>query len=146
MRESRAENLSESAVEKFLRDEAGSITVEFLLWLPVFIFVLAAVVDASSLFQVHADMQTVARDSARRMAMDEMDADAAQSYALNSLAAVAPYTFAATAQGVGTGTHSFSVVTISVPIAEVSVFSFFSELLYGDAMAAASMRNRVFPT
>jgi Flp pilus assembly protein TadG len=54
----------------FRRDENGSISVEFVLWIPVFITLIAIITDLSIVYVVNANMYDVARDAARRWSQD----------------------------------------------------------------------------
>jgi Flp pilus assembly protein TadG len=54
----------------FHRDENGSISVEFVLWIPIFIFLIAIITDLSIVYVVNANMYDVARDTARRWSQD----------------------------------------------------------------------------
>lgn len=50
-----------------LGDERGSVTIEFVLWVPVITALVALVIDATTIYITYAEMWTVARDTARRM-------------------------------------------------------------------------------
>lgn len=52
---------------RFLRDETGAMTIEFVLWIPVIVALLTVVIDATTLYITHTEMWNVARDTARRM-------------------------------------------------------------------------------
>ena len=52
----------------FVRDERGSATLEMLLWLPLFFFLLLLTVDASIVYWRHGEMWNAARDLARAVA------------------------------------------------------------------------------
>lgn len=52
---------------RFLRDEKGTMTIEFVLWIPVIVGLLTVVIDATTLYITHTEMWNVARDTARRM-------------------------------------------------------------------------------
>jgi Flp pilus assembly protein TadG len=54
-------------IASFLSDERGSQTIEFILWIPVIVALMITVIDAATLYLAHAEMETVARDTARRM-------------------------------------------------------------------------------
>lgn len=56
----------------FIRDCAGSISVEFVVWMPVFLIILAMMADGASLFIRQANMWNVARDTARGMAVGQL--------------------------------------------------------------------------
>ena len=51
----------------FLRDDKGSQTIEFVLWLPIIGALLVIISYASILYTAHTEMWNVARDTARRM-------------------------------------------------------------------------------
>ena len=64
-------------VSQFLRDEHGSATIEFVLWVPIFVVILVAATDATILYLHHTEMWNVSRDVARRVAVGDMtEADA----------------------------------------------------------------------
>lgn len=65
----------------FGRDEKGSATIEFVLWIPLFLALLVLVVDVSTIYVTHTEMWNVARDTARRMAKGDMTAAQAKAYA-----------------------------------------------------------------
>ena len=51
----------------FLNDERGSETVQFVAFVPLFVFLLVIVTDASFLYLTNSEMWNVARDTTRRM-------------------------------------------------------------------------------
>lgn len=55
------------AICAFLRDERGSQSIEFMLWIPMLAALLVTVIDATTLYFAHAEMENIARDTARRM-------------------------------------------------------------------------------
>ena len=75
----------------FLRDDRGSQTIEFVLWLPIIGALLVIISYASILYTTQTEMWNVARDTARRMTtglfdVDEvLDAAAAEEYAQSQL-------------------------------------------------------------
>jgi Flp pilus assembly protein TadG len=54
-------------ISTFVRDERGSQTIEFILWIPMIMMLLVTVIDAATLYFAHAEMENIARDTARRM-------------------------------------------------------------------------------
>ncbi len=75
----------------FLRDDRGSQTIEFVLWLPIIGALLVIISYASILYTTHTEMWNVARDTARRMTTGVfdvekvLDEDAAVAYAQEQL-------------------------------------------------------------
>ena len=59
----------------FFRDERGSYTIEFCLWIPIFFFFLAATIDASMIYLTHNAMWNAARDTARRVTTGQLPTD-----------------------------------------------------------------------
>ncbi len=55
------------SVFTFLRDEKGAVTIEFVLWVPIFVGLFVLVTDASIIYLTHSEMWSVARDTTRRM-------------------------------------------------------------------------------
>ena len=53
--------------DRFIRDEQGSATIEFVLWVPLIVALVAIVIDATTLYITHTEMWNVARDTARQM-------------------------------------------------------------------------------
>ena len=73
-----SDNLHRRLVSQFLRDERGSVTIEFVLWVPIFVVILVAATDATILYLHHTEMWNVSRDVARRVAVGDItEADAA---------------------------------------------------------------------
>ena len=54
-------------LDSFIRDEKGAVTIEFVLWVPVIMALVAIVIDATTIYITHSEMWNVARDTARRM-------------------------------------------------------------------------------
>jgi len=50
-------------------DDSGATTVEFVLWVPVFMFILMITVDVSLLFLRQSNLWYVARDGARQASL-----------------------------------------------------------------------------
>lgn len=118
----------------FARGERGSITVEFVIWMPVFLVILAFIADACLLYLMQADMWNVARDTARRMTTGQLNKPEAETYAKNQLLySNKPYIVTAT-QGAD------DVVEITIPVANASVFGVLAA--YG-SFTNATLRARV---
>lgn len=73
-------------IAAFLKDQRGSSTVEFVIWIPLFVFFLAATIDASMLYLTQTEMWNVARDTARRVTTGQLPTEqAAKDYAAELL-------------------------------------------------------------
>ena len=49
------------SVFALLRDEKGAVTIEFVLWVPIFASLLVFVTDASIIYMTHSEMWTYPR-------------------------------------------------------------------------------------
>lgn len=99
------------------RGDRGTVTVEFVLWIPIFLIILAFTADACKLYLTQANMWDVARDTARGMSIGQYcDTATAQTYAQSQLY----YSSLTYAFNVTKGTAD--IVDITTPIAGASVF------------------------
>jgi hypothetical protein len=67
-------------------DDSGATTVEFVLWVPVFMFILMITVDVSLLFLRQSNLWYVARDAARKASLHQFDNFASPDAALQDYA------------------------------------------------------------
>lgn len=116
------------------RSKDGSATVEFVLWFPVFVTMIAVITDLSFIYTTNASMWDAARDTARRMAFRQIDAAEAQTWAKNAVALGKPedYTVVAT-EGEDV------VVEITTSTSDASVFGIYAALLPGTLTARVTM-------
>lgn len=78
--------MTSALVCRFLHDERGTMSIEFVLWVPILVALLIAAIDATTLFVMHSEMSSVARDTARRMATGVLRTEAeAEAYALGAI-------------------------------------------------------------
>ncbi len=63
-----------------LRDESGSVSVEFALWVPVIVVILVLVADASAAFLAQASMWQSAGDVSRALATGRVTEAQAQQF------------------------------------------------------------------
>jgi len=129
------------SVMHFLRDERGSQSIEFVLWVPIFVAILVIVVDASTLYITQTEMENVARDTARRM-VKGLPAAQAEIHALNSMSLrELPYLVEATFSE-DTGAE----VVISVETGTVSILGYLTPLTINGATLGARVFMRSDPT
>ena len=65
----------------FLRETRGSVTVEFVMWVPVFCGLLMLFADTSLTYMNQSNFWNVGRETARIVARHGFDAEAAETYA-----------------------------------------------------------------
>lgn len=103
-------------------DESGATTVEFVLWVPVFMLILMLTVDVSLLFLRQSNLWQVARDTARQVSIRQLTQIEADTYATQNA------TFGGDVPDVTVNVDNAAQtvnVQISVPMANVGVFGVF---------------------
>ena len=124
-------------VSQFLRDEHGSATIEFVLWVPIFVVILVAATDATILYLHHTEMWNVSRDVARRVAVGDItEADAAAVVQNEMFLYSRAYTVATSDPA------DLDVkIMIQTSVADASVFGFFKPVLGRNLTAMVTMRR-----
>ena len=124
----------------FAADE-GTVTVEFMLWLPIIFTVILFAIDVALIYLKQADMWNVARDISRRMAQSSAYATSGnapndararlfaslQSATITAVSCGAPPTLPnpaspCSANPSGSVPNFYEVVTIQIPICTASLF------------------------
>ncbi len=116
-----------SAISRFAKDESAAVTIEFVLWVPVFVLILAITVDASVLFLTQANLWSIARDTTRQMSAGIKD-DVALANARERMAA--SWSDETTVELGRDG--DVATATFTVAISDVSPFNIVSAFTDGD--------------
>ena len=103
---------------RFAKDNEGSSTIEFVLWVPVFALILSLVIDVCFLFLAQSRMFDVASDATRQLAIRRLDDTGAQNYAIQNASFGGATASASADCPNGTG---YCEVTIELNSAEVAV-------------------------
>lgn len=120
-------------VAKFLSDERGVMTVDFVVWLPLFVSLLVIVTDASMLYMTQTQMWNVARDTVRRMTTRHIESlTEARCWAKAQLAVSSDLTFTVEAGS----TLQYNTVHITVPMDDASSFGYFIGPVLGESISA----------
>jgi Flp pilus assembly protein TadG len=99
---------------RFARAESGAVSVEFVLWLPIFFVVLMLIVDAAFLFGGQAYMMRIAQDTNRSISVGVITTmEGARTRVLSELAPLTPSAGVDTQSSV---TGDVITTTISVPM------------------------------
>ena len=122
---------------QFLRDEHGSATIEFVLWVPVFVVLLVATTDASILYLHHTEMWNVSRDVARRVSVGDLTEADAVNVVQNEMFLYSSAYTVATSDPTALNVQ----ITIQTSIADASVFGFFQPVLDQYLTASVVMRR-----
>jgi uncharacterized membrane protein len=127
-------------LSRFRRDETAAVTVEFVLWLPLFFVIMFLIVEVSLLFLTQSSMWNVARDTARRIAMHEFDQTSAEAHA-NSVMTFGGHPYAISADATGPDVS----VTISTSIGDVLLSSYSPMALFAGSQLVAQVILREEP-
>lgn len=74
-------------IRRFLRCETGSYTIESVIWLPIYVFVLALMMNVSMVFFNESQILRVVQDSNRSFAVGRINSlEAAEQYVIDRLA------------------------------------------------------------
>lgn len=106
-------------------EDGGTNTIEFVLWLPIFILILSIVVDVCFMFLAQAVMYDVASDTARRMAVGRFADTTAAEASANTAAAFNGTNASST---VTVGSDSVITVVIRHNVRDVDVIGVFGSV------------------
>ena len=125
------------SVDRFLRDSKGAVTIEFIVLVPAFVFLMVFFTDVSIIYLTHSEMYNAARDVSRRMATGELKT------------ATEVKTYAAEHLHLGARTYSVDpqfgdamTVTIAIGIDEAVFFGAFFQPILGRSLVATSTVQR----
>lgn len=124
---------------KYIRgDERGGVTIEFVLWAPVFAALIAGATDITLAFMNQSNFWNVARDTARIVSRHAMTVDEAKAYAeSNAIFANAAPTAVVTVDATEV------IVTITAPATTIDAFGIFG--IFKDTTIKAEVRHRLEP-
>ena len=126
-------------LRRFIRDQTGTATIEFVLWVPLYVILLVAVTDASILYLTHTEMWNAARDTARSISVGTLNAAGAPDHAGKKLLLSGrTYTLAVSDTGP-------VIVEISVNVGDASDFGFFKPVLGRELTARVEMWKEKSP-
>jgi Flp pilus assembly protein TadG len=126
--------------KSFRGDERGGVTIEFVLWAPVFAALIAGATDISLAFMNQSNFWNVARDTARIVSRHGMDADEAKAYAeANAIFGNATPTALVT---IDTDVNEV-IVTITAPATTIDAFGIFG--IFKDTVIKAEVRHNLEP-
>jgi hypothetical protein len=124
------------------RDARGVAAVEFAFVMPVLVLILTGIIQLGMLLFLHGNMGNVARDTARRLAVGELTAANAPSYAEGQLVNWGgTFTVTPTMPNPADPNDRDITVQISVPIADVSLVDIVGVFRTGNMTAASTMRQ-----
>jgi hypothetical protein len=75
------------AIRRFLQCQSGSYTIETVIWLPIYIFILVLTINVSMVFFNESQILRVVQDSNRSFAVGRINSlEAAEQYVIDRLA------------------------------------------------------------
>jgi len=85
------QNLVRVRVERFFSDTHGTATVEAVLWLPIFMFILALVTDAALIYSSQSQAMRIVQDANRSMSVGRLRSiEDTEAFILLHLATISP--------------------------------------------------------
>ena len=124
---------------RFALSDAGSVSVEFVIWLPVFFVVFMLIVDAAMLFGGQAFITRVIQDANRSISIGYIrDMNVAEQRVLDAIAQLAPN---ATAESSITG--DVITTTVTLPFSDLASAGPLSLLTTGTMRISAQHKNEV---
>lgn len=127
---------------RLLRSERGSVTVEHVLWFPIFAVMISLAAEASMAFHTQARLWDVARDLARLSATGQITPEQAQTVAAGRLPAGLPVDVAV-ADGTGPGGAPDVIVTVTADGGDATLFGLMRVLPVRVLSAQVTMRREV---
>lgn len=119
----------------FRRNQEGGATVEFVLWLPFFIALLAIITDFTFIYMTNSSMWDAAREAARAMSIRNTDENQARQMIEDRLIRGGSYY-------VDVNPNNLEVYAIiRIGMAEASIFGIFSTVLNDDLVAVVKMQK-----
>lgn len=79
-------------LRQFIGDEQGSFSIEYVLWIPLIMTIIVLTFDVTLTFNGVARMWDIARDTARRVATEEMTVAEGKAYAESVFTTSGTYT------------------------------------------------------
>lgn len=113
---------------RFRSDESGAITVESVLWLPIYMLFFALIADVSMMFHSQAKVTRIVQDANRLASFQVLtDADAVEK---NVKARLAPFSKnASVVTTLGTGAVA---TTVTMPVTDIAIIGFMGQLMRFD--------------
>ncbi|NND41391.1 MAG: hypothetical protein HKO04_04855 [Silicimonas sp.] len=108
-------------IRRFHRGEDGVVTVETVLWIPMFFFVFGLVVDVAMLFHGQAKVLMVTQNGNREFSIGNITMAGAETFIETEMAAQSIQVTATTAEIAG-----LARTVVSIPATELQVLGYFN--------------------
>lgn len=109
------------AVKSFSRDEDGSYTVEAVIWLPMFVFILALIINISMVFNRQAEIIRIVQDANRSYSVGRFKTTAeVENFVLTAIRGVSVNATATAAV-----TNGVVNTSVDIPLVDMLAFDIF---------------------
>lgn len=105
------------AARSFWRSEDGGVTVEYVLWLPLWASIMALMADSTVLYQERTQLFLSARDMARQVAIGAKTTEEAQTMVASAFTHVPNFNASITADA------GFVTARLSAPMSSFTMFA-----------------------
>lgn len=120
-------------VRRFTRATDGAATIEAVLWLPMFVMIVALLADVSMMFHGQTRMLRIAQDANRNMSVGRLTTTTeTENFVIGRMAQMSPNALATTSVAAGLIT-----TTVSVPLNDLDLFGI-AGIFSGARMAVQS--------
>ncbi|NRP11991.1 hypothetical protein XMM379_001907 [Aliiroseovarius sp. xm-m-379] len=111
-------------MKNFCRSERGAMTIEAVMWLPVFVVMMALVADVSFVFFRQSTILRVVQDANRAFSIGRLEsAEATQAYVVSALSDLS-----SGASAVTTLSSGIITTTASIPVSDLTAVDAFDFL------------------
>jgi Flp pilus assembly protein TadG len=118
---------------RFLRREDGGATVEAVIWLPIFFFVLFLMVDTALIFVGQSEALRVVQDANRNMSIGRFrTVEETEAYVERQLARLSPSVTAVSVVNAGIVT-----TTVTMPAGDLQMSGFFTAVINANLSISA---------
>ncbi len=115
------------ALRRFRRDEGGTATIESLLWLPLFFFLLVMIVNGSFIFYGKSQALRIIQDANRALSTGRLgNTGAAETYLRTRIGVFAPSVLTDPSRVDTTVTAGIITSSSRIPLGELAVLGSFS--------------------
>lgn len=125
------------ALRRFRRAEEGNVTIEYVLWLPIWIVIMSMTADATTLFHQRSQFFLAARDMSRQVSVG------AKSLAEAEASVEAAFSRIGGFDAVVTETGGFVTTSLSAPFASFTNLS--GKIVGGTLRASVTMYIEAVP-
>jgi hypothetical protein len=126
-----------NSISRFLREDTGAVTIEFVTLVPAFLLLLVFFTDVSIVYLTRAEMWSTARDISRRMSTQEITTPEEMGNYAESQLLLGQRTYS-----VAGDFGANSVVRIEVPMASAAIFGVWLTPVMGKKLSVTAKMTK----